>query len=486
MQRTEIDGVTTFWEQGPEPFTGSLVFGVGARHETFRTAQVAHLVEHLVMSTMPKTHLDHNARVEIDTTTFHATGPREAVVDFLERVCRALADLPLHHMEREAGVLHAEEGTSEHPALCWALDRRFGRSGPGLLSSTGPGPKRITQDHVREFVTRHFVRDNAVLVMTGPPPEGLRLPLPAGPRPPEYPGKATALPLPAFLRDEIPHPTLSFTLSREEWSGSLVRILAERVLDDIRHQRGIAYDVDLATARLDADLTIHALFTDGHEDQAGTIATTIWSALRDLAERGPSQEELDHDRAGFAAYIDDPRASLDWLEGLAYRHLHGESLWLRDECRERFASVTVADVQRWALMALETALLGVPEAVPDDLAARLPGLPDLTDWERPSDHAVEGARFARKLMARCPRDLSVTVGDAGIAQTALGLTVAAAWDEVVGVASAPGIRLVLLERGEELLLWQRHLKDTDRLFALVDERTRDVCFEATEKEILDS
>ena len=485
MQQTEIDGVPTFWEQGPEPFTGSLVFGVGARHETFRTAQVAHLVEHLVMSTMPKSHLDHNARVEIDTTTFHATGPREAVVDFLERVCRALADLPLHHLEREAGVLEAEEGSSEHPALCWALDRRFGRSGPGLLSCTGPGPKRITHEQVSDFVARHFVRANAVLVLTGPPPEGLRLPLPAGPRPLEAAGKASALPLPGFVRDEIPHPTLSFTLPREEWTGSLVRILAERVLDEIRHQRGIAYDVDLATARLDADRTIHALFTDGHEDQAATIATTIWSSLRDLAEHGPSQEELDHDRDGYAAYIDDPRAGVDWLEGLAYRHLHGEPLWLREESRERFAAVTVADVQRWARMALDTALLGVPEGVPDDLADQLPGLPDLTEWERPSDPPVEGVRFGRKLMTLCPRDLSVTVGESGISQTALGLTVSAPWDEVVGVAAAPGLRLVLLEGGEQFLLWQRHLKDAERLFALVDERTRDVWFEASEKEILD-
>jgi hypothetical protein len=485
MQRTEIDGITTIWEQGPEPFSGALVFGVGTRHETFRTAQVAHLVEHLVMSTMPKSHLDHNARVEIDTTTFHATGPRDAVVDFLARVCRALADLPLDHMAREAGVLDAEEGTSEHPALCWALGRRFGRSGPGLLNSSGPGPKRLTAEHVRDFATRHFVRDNAVLVLTGPPPEGLRLSLPTGPRPAEEPGRTTALPLPALVRDDIPHPTLSFTLPREEWSGSLVRILAERVLDDIRHRRGIAYEVDLATARLDADRTIHALFTDGHEDQAGTIAATIWAALQDLADRGPAQEELDHDRAGFAAYLDDPRASLDWLEGLAYRHLHGDPLWLRDECRERFAAVAVADVQRWARQAVDSALLGVPGEGTDELTDGLPGLPDRTEWEPPSHPGVEGTRFSRRLLALSPRDLAVTAGDAGIAQTAVGRTVGATWDQVVGVASAPGIRLVLLDSGEEFLLWQRHLKDTDRLFALVDERTRDVSFEAPEKEILE-
>jgi hypothetical protein len=33
----EIDGVPVLWEDGPGPWTASLVFGVGTRHETFRT-----------------------------------------------------------------------------------------------------------------------------------------------------------------------------------------------------------------------------------------------------------------------------------------------------------------------------------------------------------------------------------------------------------------------------------------------------------------
>lgn len=200
MNQTSVDGVTTIWEQGPAPLTGALIFGVGARHETFR-----------------KTHLDHNATVDMDTTTFHATGRPEEVTDFLARVCRALTDLPLDRVEREAGVLDAEEGTSEHPALCWALGLRYGLTGPGLLNTSGPGAGRLTETQVRDFVATHFVRDNAVLVLTGPPPEGLSIPLPAGPRPAVSAVRASPLPLPALLRTDVPHPTLSATLPREDW-----------------------------------------------------------------------------------------------------------------------------------------------------------------------------------------------------------------------------------------------------------------------------
>src|SRR5687767_10591660 len=122
MHEAVCDGVTTIWEQGPPPLSAALVFRVGARHETFRTVQVSHLVEHLVMAALPKSHLDCNASVDVDTTTFEATGRPEQVVDFLHRVCRRICELAdpagsLDGLAREAGVLEAEDSTAVHPAL---------------------------------------------------------------------------------------------------------------------------------------------------------------------------------------------------------------------------------------------------------------------------------------------------------------------------------------------------------------------------------
>ena len=41
MKQGEIDRVTVLWEDGPGPWTASLVLGVGTRHERFRTVGVS-------------------------------------------------------------------------------------------------------------------------------------------------------------------------------------------------------------------------------------------------------------------------------------------------------------------------------------------------------------------------------------------------------------------------------------------------------------
>lgn len=114
MNRTDVDGVPVLWQDAPAPLSACLVFGVGARHETFRTVGVTHLVEHLVMATLPKSHLDSNAHVDLGSTIFQATGRPEAVVEFISAVCAAIGDLPLSRLATEAGVLEAE-GASGSP-----------------------------------------------------------------------------------------------------------------------------------------------------------------------------------------------------------------------------------------------------------------------------------------------------------------------------------------------------------------------------------
>jgi len=483
VQQTTTDGVATLWEDGPAPLTGALMFRVGARHETFRTVQVTHLVEHLVMGSLPKSHLDANAHVTTDTTTFVATGRPEQVADFLERVCRAVTELPMDRLAREQGVLQAEDASGAHPALCWAAGLRYGHDGLGLLNSTGPGAGKVTEHHVRDYAATHFVRENAVLVLTGAPPEGLRLPLPSGPRPVEAPSVPTGLPTPALVR-ATPHTVLSFVLPRQEWASSVARILVDRVVDDVRHERGLAYEIDFDAARVDADHTLVAVFSDGQEEHADTIAEALWEALGALAEHGPTPEELAHHLGGFTAYVEDPRASADWMEGQGYRHLYGDPLVDRATALESLSRMTARDVRRWAEQARATVVLGAPPRPDGEPVA---GLPDRTEWlPDPPASTRDGERYGRRLLSLSPRDLSVTAGASGLSQTVGGTTVAGTWEDVVGVGRAEGLRLVHLRSGNSLLLIRRDLKDADRLLALVDERTGPVAYESTEDEILGS
>ncbi len=480
MQRTEIDGVPTFWEQGPEPLTAVLMFRAGARHETFRTVQVSHLVEHLVMSTLPKTHLDLNAQVDADTTTFHATGRPEEIVDFLARVCAGLRDLPVDRVQRETGVLQAEDATSDHPAVCWSLGVRFDLAGVGLLGTTGPGPRHLTAAHAKAFAATHLVRDNAVLVLTGPPPEGLRLDLPDGPAPAEIATPRSAFPLPALNRADMPFPTISLELSgTQEHEGVLAAILQDRLTDDLRHERGIAYSCEVGLQRLDEG-TLLTVWTDGHEDRRAEIATTLWTSVRDLATAGPTQAELDHARRGQAARLTDPRNTVDWLAAEAYRHLVGWPPRTREDYLASLEALTTEGVRARFAAALDSVLLGVPH----DVHLVLEDLPDRTDAEMPAGAPLTGEAFGRKTLSLAPRDLRYVAGPDGISQTAQGYTASAAWDAVVGVAVADGIRQVVLATGQPLLAMRRHLKDADRLFAIIDEHTADVAFPATEEEIL--
>lgn len=480
MHHTDIDGVATFWEQGPEPLTAMLMFRAGARHETFRTAQVSHLVEHLVMSTLPKTHLELNAQVDADTTTFYATGRPQEVVDFLERVCAGIRDLPLHRIEREAGVLQAEDATTEHPAVCWSVGSRFDLSGIGLLGTSGPGPRHLRAEHATAYAATHLVRDNAALVLSGPPPEGLRLDLPEGPRAVEPAARRSVLQLPARVRAEMPFPTLSFELRDTPGSEAvLVEVLRERLTDDLRHERGIAYSCEVSLLRLD-DTTLVTVWTDGQQERRAEIATALWSCVKDLAADGPTQAELDHAVSGQSARLADPRNTADWVAAQAYRHLVGLSVRTREDYLASLAALTTEAVRQRFASALDTVLLGVPE----DVHVVLEDLPDRTEAEFSGSDPVRGEVFGRKTLSLAPRDLRFVAGADGISQTAHGYTASAAWDRVVGVAVAEGIRQVVLETGQPLLVMRRHVKDTDRLFAIIDAHTADRAFPSSEDEIL--
>jgi hypothetical protein len=127
VQRIEIAGVPVFTAPGPDRVTAALMFGVGLRDETYATLGVTHLIEHLVMGALPKSHLDCNATVDVESTMFYATGKPEAVATFLTRVCEALSDLPTDRMALEVG--------SSRPRTAPAPTRRPPHSGPPASAS---------------------------------------------------------------------------------------------------------------------------------------------------------------------------------------------------------------------------------------------------------------------------------------------------------------------------------------------------------------
>ncbi|WP_353953347.1 hypothetical protein V6K52_07990 [Knoellia sp. S7-12] len=482
MQQTEVNGVPTFWEQGPEPFSATLIFFAGDRHETFRSRGVAHLVEHLVMSTLPRDHLDKNASVDVDAMRFYATGPRDEVVAFLHGVCRALTSLPLDRLDRELKVLAAEDGSSCEPHLGWAMAVRSGPVGPGLLGELQREGRAPNAEHVVEFARTHCVAANAVLVLSGPVPDGLHLDLLEGTRAADTAWRPSPFETPALIAGQIPVVALSYLQPRLYEALTMTHILVQRIEDQARHNLGLTYEVSDDGSGLTSDLGLVSIATDGAKEDSDEIVHVVWSALTDLATHGPGEEELAHEKAGFTAFLSDPRATMAVLDVEAIRFLREGRVRDRHELRDAYNAVTADQVRDWARAAQESAVIGVPELPKNPLR----GIADRTDWEFPSREPVPGQLFKRRLTAVVPpRDLAVHASPEGITVTADGTTIGGSWPEVVGVARAQGFRFLHFADGASGPLWAKHLKDGDRLLSIIDERTSDVAWETTVEAALD-
>jgi len=366
-----IDGVTVLWAERPPPLTATLTFGCGVRDESFMSIGVTHLIEHLAMSRLPRLHHEHNASVDLETTDFYATGRPEQVVAFLRQVCEALSDLPLERLATEAGVLDAEGGNATHPTAACLLARRYGIRGPGLELWAGPGYDAVTPDAVRAHAGRFFVAGNAVLQLTGPPPADLRLPLPPGPLAshPAPPAREQTRPL------WSPEPAaagigLSLVGGRQEGWFVGMQVLAERLTQRARHDRGLSYEIGWESTLLDRGRVDRMIMVDARDGHEATVAGMLWEEVRRLADEGPTAEELKHERESIREMHADPRSVEGELGYVANAELFGLEATASDERQAIVDRLTPTDIAELFEDALPTALLVVPE----DVRLELPGV----------------------------------------------------------------------------------------------------------------
>ncbi|HJX43700.1 MAG TPA: hypothetical protein VJ352_08480, partial [Geodermatophilus sp.] len=257
MRQFEIDGVPVFLADGPPPLTAGLVFGVGRRDETFVRGGVTHLVEHLVMRAVGRTTLDANASVDLTATEFTASGPAEGVVAFLAAVCAAIGDLPVEQLAVEADVLRAEGGTVVPPPVALLLGELFGTAGAGLASVSDPALRSLTAEDVAAWCRRWFHRGNAALWLSGPVPEGLRLPLPDGPTPVRQPQHRLPLHTPAWGEAPLEGVVaLGAELRSCPGLDTTMDILRTRVEEELRHRRGLAYAVEAGVVGIEGDACV--------------------------------------------------------------------------------------------------------------------------------------------------------------------------------------------------------------------------------------
>ncbi|MGY1735232.1 hypothetical protein [Geodermatophilus sp. SYSU D00684] len=418
MQRTVIDGVPVFTAGGRERTTAALVFGVGLRDETFPTIEVTHLVEHLAMAALPRTHLRCNAVTDVDSTAFFATGRPDAVAAFLEGVCRALADLPTERLAAEAGVLQAEgcgTGSSTVSAL-WAA--RYGLTGPGLTVSAGPGPEYLTEETVRAHAARWFVRSNAALWCHGPLPGGLRLPLPDGPRP------ARRVPVPRPQDGPVwthtDAPGVGLLLATDTPGDAAltvgVDVLQDRLRERARHDRGLSYGVDSLTLDLAPDRREVAVVVDARTGRDAEVAGLLWQTFAELCADGPDAAEVAHAVAGLEAELDDEDAVGTELADAAYCAATGLPFRPAADTLAAWRAVTPAQVTAALRRAGATAVLGVPDTAAWDGPAGVARRPLCGTLRELPAGTVFRPPLLRRLLDPAAR-VALVVSDDGLAHT---------------------------------------------------------------------
>ncbi|RZU32809.1 insulinase family protein [Blastococcus saxobsidens] len=468
MRTASVDGVPVFHAEGPPPLSAGLVFGVGRRDETFVRGGLTHLVEHLAMSAVGRTPYDSNASVDLVRTEFTASGTPDQVREFLDRICRALRDLPVDRLRVEADVLRTEGGAAAPPAVGSLLSERYGLVGPGLAGVREPALTSLTADDVREWARTRFTRQNAALWVTGPLPEGLALPLEEGAPPARPPLWRAEVTTPGWLESAAAGAVSIGAELPPGLAGSVtLEILRRRVEDELRHRRGVAYAVGADRLPLDADTRFGVVVTDVRPGQENLAAAVLWREVQRLVGEGPGPEELQHERTALGALLDDPRARTEEVVAHAEARVTGVPVHDVDDMRRELAALTTEEIRETAARLCDGALLGVPEPL-DPVPA---GLTRVPPW---SAEAVPGRVFQRRRLTGVPKGTTLVVGDDGVSAVLEQGTITVRWADAVGlVRQGPGEFQLVGRDGFTVPLSVSDWRDGEEALALVREAVPD-------------
>lgn len=441
VRTSHVDGVEV--RQIPsddEVCSAHLVFGVGMRDEELHEQGVLHALEHVVMSQLRFTPLEINAHVDYSHTEFTVAGDPALVAGYLVQLCQGLNAPPVDRLPAEAPVIAAEldQGEGAHQPL---LARRYGLRDLGSQAVPGPGPDGLQADQLLSAAVRWFTASNAFLLVDGPLPPDLALPLRQGDRPSRVRVAPRLVAEPSAIRLDGPACMASVLLPPTDpgyLSEVAVELVEQRVQETVRHRDGLSYVVEANVI----DNVIHAAGPGGHdlfvlaeppEKHLVRAVTVLVGELRGLLREGPSAAELSlalervvQRRRGRAGVLEDVRtAGIDALLGFGRPPFRAEMT----------RALTLGQVNAY-LRPLETSLL---IALPDLPEIDVAGLGLREDHGAPTsaDPLPDGRRYRPSLFARA---MSSAARQAELCLTAEGLharlegeTQSISWVDVVGI-----------------------------------------------------
>ncbi len=291
-QRTTINGVPTYWGEAPGNLTAGLVFRVGQADESFSTRGHTHLIEHLALAAMGQEHFSYNGSVDQVRTTFIAQGRPDEVRDFLNGVVKALANLPFDRIEREVRILQTEASKGGGSLGKLLLSIRFGPAAHGLAAYEELGLLRAEPANIDAWRRSRFTAGNAVLWLSGPPPDGLDLGgLPDGDRVPVPAIDPVPNTLPGWYPNRGNVVAVSHLHPRsQEWQLAC-SVMQNRLRTRLREQEGRSYEVGADYEPLSRDLAYTVHYADTLEDEAEKVRDAFITECHRMAMLGVTEEE---------------------------------------------------------------------------------------------------------------------------------------------------------------------------------------------------
>lgn len=418
IDRTDLDGLATFWGEDGGPARAWLVFRVGAADETLSTRGVTRLVAGLAMDGVAAGNAAYGAVVGAPTTAFELTGTRDQVVTILRRLWNALASTSVGPLEevRERELLHSSWRVPTGDDQLLAL--RFGPHGAGLVGQPELGLHVLDEAAVLGWRERYFAPANAALALANVSPDDLSLA-------PRAPGEPRALPaptprplrLPAWFEDGLGE----IAVSSVQPASAAVDAFTSVAVRRLRSTLGDAHGVEPARARISPGLDHLAIHCDAADASGAHVRDALIGVLEDLGGDGPTEAEVTERRRELVAWRTDPGSAPARLASSAHRRaLDPEGThWDALDESDPPAQAAVAEAAR---AFLSTALYRLPTGV--SMPASVHPMP------RSSAEAVTGRTFEH---AGDASSGSLVVGADGVTVTLDGRMVTVRFDRCEAV-----------------------------------------------------
>ncbi|GIE33404.1 hypothetical protein Ait01nite_064490 [Actinoplanes italicus] len=444
MRRLEVDGLPAVLAPVSGPTHAGLVFRVGTADEPLARRGITRLVERLVTN-------GRGGLVGPEHTYFHVQGSAAAITEYLAGVCEALRDPPT---QRLAAARERAGRAERDPLPMW----RHGARGFGAASYPEWALPGLTEDDLREWITRYFTRENAALWVAGDEvPEGLALDLPSGERRPA-PAAATTLPVtPAFFPGETPGVVAWDTVVRRgPHAAVFANVLERRMLDELggtgraRTEYVIRCDgtariaavaevpPDQQEAALGGLVDVLAAVRAGRidPDEVAAVVKLTCTGLRESESRGAR------------------------LPGQAFSLLAGREVQSLEEALAEVRAVTVADVAVVASEAYDSGLLMTPPGGTAGWAgyAAAPAM---------SETVLAG----RTHRGRGNRTIRLISGDEGVSVTGPDVVASVGWESCVAMLAWPdGARHLIGEDAVVARIEPSLFRGADRVVREADAR----------------